>query len=228
MTLEAGLFRLSEDLNSVFIQPPLGHTANNDEDLKNNFSAAELSFSMLSRRENSSVGNDEAKTDVILKENPLDMKIRDYRQNASLIHFRGGEKEVLKESFALHHPMSAELEEEVSVAEDICPSDLDTVEGSQEPTKILSFKEFKKYLPDVFNVPKDNLTWIEQDRIELIKQDQSFFLKLYDSRRQTTGVYSLLIRESLRKEVKYKKEGLKTKHCVFYLLYHWLESAQKH
>eukprot|EP00917_Polyrhabdina_sp_WS-2016_P004419 GHVP01010108.1.p1 GENE.GHVP01010108.1~~GHVP01010108.1.p1 ORF type:complete len:188 (+),score=21.07 GHVP01010108.1:57-620(+) len=56
MTLifEAGLFKHSEELNTAFLQP-LGRTPDNDDELKQNFSATEISFQIApKKRENSS------------------------------------------------------------------------------------------------------------------------------------------------------------------------------
>eukprot|EP00917_Polyrhabdina_sp_WS-2016_P004421 GHVP01010111.1.p1 GENE.GHVP01010111.1~~GHVP01010111.1.p1 ORF type:complete len:181 (+),score=26.54 GHVP01010111.1:57-599(+) len=49
MTLifEAGLFKHSEELNTAFLQP-LGRTPDNDDELKQNFSATEISFQIAS------------------------------------------------------------------------------------------------------------------------------------------------------------------------------------
>eukprot|EP00917_Polyrhabdina_sp_WS-2016_P016128 GHVP01035021.1.p1 GENE.GHVP01035021.1~~GHVP01035021.1.p1 ORF type:complete len:250 (+),score=39.09 GHVP01035021.1:48-752(+) len=48
MTFDTGIFKLSEELNTVFIKP-LGLLADDEEELKQNFSATEISFQTFKR-----------------------------------------------------------------------------------------------------------------------------------------------------------------------------------
>eukprot|EP00917_Polyrhabdina_sp_WS-2016_P030346 GHVP01064772.1.p1 GENE.GHVP01064772.1~~GHVP01064772.1.p1 ORF type:complete len:244 (-),score=37.54 GHVP01064772.1:168-899(-) len=132
MTLEAGLLKLSEDLGDVFVLPS-GHTVENNDELKQNFSAAEISFQM----------------GQCLAKNPFDASLKHSLRSGS------AESLILRRN---HHPIPKS-----NSGFPLCVhfggidnSEDDSYAVSQEPTEgeIINEKEFRRTVMLLFGDKK--------------------------------------------------------------------------